>query len=207
MQDLHLQVLPEQVYFDVDAGRVRAGAHEIDVHTDWPVVAAKRGEQGYFPIQTRRTAAELNEPGIEADVLEAMLVGSIFGWHLPIVDQACARLRVALKPIIIYHLEDTSWSFEARAPEGAAVLWRRGCYRKVATVFPGCLQGLDALEEAWRLTNTIEAPWYAGAQVVMDPQFAKGCRSSSAGDIFEMPDSSHHLVVAFGFQLIDISTT
>ena len=48
-----------------------------------PVIAVKRGEPGSYPIHTRLTADELNAAeGVTSAQREAMLTGSMFGWHL-----------------------------------------------------------------------------------------------------------------------------
>lgn len=55
--------------------------------TDAKVVAIKRGESGFYPIHSRLTAEELN--ALESVTLaqrEAMLTGSMFGWHLKGAD-------------------------------------------------------------------------------------------------------------------------
>lgn len=48
-----------------------------------PVYAVKRGEVGFYPIQTRRSAAELNDAtGVTHAQAQAMHAGSIFGWDV-----------------------------------------------------------------------------------------------------------------------------
>lgn len=52
-----------------------------------PVIAVKRGEMGYHPIYTRATADDLNAGrGVTPAQREAMLAGSMFGWHVPAAD-------------------------------------------------------------------------------------------------------------------------
>jgi len=52
-----------------------------------PVVAIKRGEPGYYPIHSLLTADELNAlEGVTPAQREAMLSGSMFGWHLKGAD-------------------------------------------------------------------------------------------------------------------------
>lgn len=51
------------------------------------VVAVKRGESGYYPIHSRLTAAELNQiSGVTPAQAQAMLSGSMFGWHVPLAN-------------------------------------------------------------------------------------------------------------------------
>lgn len=65
--------LPEIAYVD----------NREKVYGDSPVIAIKRGETGYYPIQTTVTAADLNaQSGVTAEQVEAMLAGSMFGWHV-----------------------------------------------------------------------------------------------------------------------------
>ena len=46
-------------------------------------IGTTRGEPGYYPIHTRLTADELNAAeGVTSAQREAMLTGSMFGWHL-----------------------------------------------------------------------------------------------------------------------------
>jgi len=52
-----------------------------------PVIALKRGEPGYYPVHGRLTAEELNAlEGVTPAQREAMLTGSMFGWHLKGAD-------------------------------------------------------------------------------------------------------------------------
>ncbi len=52
-----------------------------------PVLLVKRGELGYWPVHTARTADELNgELGVSEAQREAMHTGSLFGWHTPGAD-------------------------------------------------------------------------------------------------------------------------
>lgn len=56
-------------------------------NTDAPIIAIERGEMGFKPIYSRKTAAELNAAeGVTPQQREAMLVGSIFGWHVAGAD-------------------------------------------------------------------------------------------------------------------------
>lgn len=50
-------------------------------------VMIKRGMTGYFVTGYKETPAELNAKlGITAAQYEAMVVGSMFGWHVPAAD-------------------------------------------------------------------------------------------------------------------------
>lgn len=52
--------------------------------TTGQVIAIKRGEPGYYPIQTRSTAKKLNEViEVTTAQVEAMEAGSMFGWDVP----------------------------------------------------------------------------------------------------------------------------
>lgn len=52
-----------------------------------PVLLVKRGEMGYWPVHTTRSADELNrELGVSEAQREAMYTGSLFGWHTPGAD-------------------------------------------------------------------------------------------------------------------------
>lgn len=58
--------------------------HAQGPHGEPPILAIAYNEQGYSPIYTRLSAAELNErDGISAEVAEAFEVGSMFGWTVP----------------------------------------------------------------------------------------------------------------------------
>lgn len=49
-----------------------------------PVVAVKKGEKGFFPIQNAKTAQDLNTLfGVTPAQVEAMFAGSMFGWDTP----------------------------------------------------------------------------------------------------------------------------
>lgn len=49
-----------------------------------PVIAIIRGEPGYCHIYTKATAEQLNKSlGVTPAQAEAMLIGSMCGWHVP----------------------------------------------------------------------------------------------------------------------------
>ena len=71
----NLAALPELVYIDNSDHRV-PGAPKI--------IAVKRGESGYFPIQTSLSVEDLNFPlNVTREQIEAMFIGSMFGWDVP----------------------------------------------------------------------------------------------------------------------------
>ena len=51
--------------------------------TDAPIIAIRRGVMGYYPIQSSRDAAWLNEPTTTPAQIAAMKMGSCFGWEVP----------------------------------------------------------------------------------------------------------------------------
>lgn len=55
--------------------------------TTAPVIAVKRHESGYHPIHTKSNADALNAAeGVSNAQREAMLAGSLFGWHCRAAD-------------------------------------------------------------------------------------------------------------------------
>lgn len=78
--DANLAKLPEKAYV---ANRIQcSGPHGIP-----PVLCIKRGEDGYYPVYTSATAAQLNENlGVTPQQAEAMFNGSLFGWYTPAAD-------------------------------------------------------------------------------------------------------------------------
>lgn len=71
-----LNKLPEIAYKD--------NPKDGQFSTDAPVIAFKRGEKGYYPVMTPATAAELNaNKGTTLAQVEAMHMGSLFGWDVP----------------------------------------------------------------------------------------------------------------------------
>lgn len=69
--------LPALAYVDNNDG----------IYGESPIIAIKRGESGCYPIHARRSADELNTlEGVTCAQREAMLAGSMFGWHLPGAD-------------------------------------------------------------------------------------------------------------------------
>ena len=107
-------------------------------------IAIVRGEAGYHPVVTVQTVEQLNaslpEPPTPEQV-EAMLVGSIFGWHVP-----AARLS---DPLANRLTAETTAAADALAPVLAVADWGGpdtpfqlvGCN----PVRPGVLRSLDRL--------------------------------------------------------------
>ncbi|WP_371380774.1 hypothetical protein [Sporomusa aerivorans] len=56
----------------------------VNLPSTGEVIAIKREESGYYPIQSRATADELNQAiGVTKAQVKAMLVGSMLGWDVP----------------------------------------------------------------------------------------------------------------------------
>lgn len=50
-------------------------------------IAICRGEQSHYRVQTTKTAGELNSMyGVSPAQAQAMLAGSMLGWHTPLAD-------------------------------------------------------------------------------------------------------------------------
>lgn len=78
----------ERTYDQVLADRGLPEVAFIDnkdkTHGKSQVIGVRRGESGYHPIFTRRTAEELNaQHGVTPEQREAMYNGSLFGWDTP----------------------------------------------------------------------------------------------------------------------------
>ncbi len=69
-------------------------------------------------------------------------------------------------------------------------------YEHVANV-PG-----EDLEEAFRLTNSIQKGWYEDKEICIGEK--KGYRSTSVGDIMILNNKEIYVVGSFGFDEIDI---
>jgi hypothetical protein len=69
-------------------------------------------------------------------------------------------------------------------------------YHKVADV------KTDDVDDVFRLTNSIDCSWWLNREVT--PCFnARGCRSTSCGDVVVSSDGQPWLVVSPGFQKVD----
>ena len=84
-----------------------------------------------------------------------------------------------------------------------AIHFVAGCYRPVADIL-----GVKDLEDGWRLTNTIERPWWQNAEVT--PRFKPGpevggrCRSSMVGDVILNDDGEWFVVCGAGFRPLPV---
>jgi hypothetical protein len=57
------------------------------IYGNSPLVAVKRGEQGFYPIEALLSADQLSAfEGVTDAQREAMLTGSMFGWHVSGAD-------------------------------------------------------------------------------------------------------------------------
>lgn len=57
------------------------------LNTTGQTIFVRRGESGYYPCTTQKTADEINERmGITRSQMLAMEAGSMFGWHVPGAD-------------------------------------------------------------------------------------------------------------------------
>ena len=97
---------------------------------------------------------------------------------------------------VMYGQADISGLFGKDYREGT------GKYKHVADV------GTDSLDRAWRLTNSVQAPWYSAeaepADVRVRPRFeGKGCRSSMTGDVFVTPAGAY-TVQRNGWELLSL---
>lgn len=83
-QNLVDRGLPEVTYVD----------NLEKVYGDSPVIAIKRGEPGYYPIHTNLPAADLNaQSGVTPEQVDAMLAGSMFGWHVKAAFPQASKVR------------------------------------------------------------------------------------------------------------------
>lgn len=63
----------------------------------------------------------------------------------------------------------------------------------------------NSLDEAFRLTNTLESAWWENAEVAFfgSAQYGlKGARSTSIGDVFECANKERYVVSRIGFVLL-----
>ena len=73
--ELEARGLPEVAFID--------NSHDQSIGAP-PVIAVKRGEDGYYPIYSKQSADELNRAsGVTKEQAAAMYVGSAFGWNVP----------------------------------------------------------------------------------------------------------------------------
>ena len=78
--------LPELAWLDNAEGQVVAGGAKV--------LVIRRGEHGYCPTSSILTADQLNRRyGVTEAQVQAMLCGSMFGWHCPAAFPATHGLR------------------------------------------------------------------------------------------------------------------
>ena len=56
----------------------------------------------------------------------------------------------------------------------------------------------DILAEAWRLTNTIDEPWFKNQNISVAEKYQNSCRSSSIGDIIVIGNDTY-IIDTIGF--------
>lgn len=82
-----LQELPEVAF--VDNPVVAESGRRLFWNTDAPVIGIHRGVPGFTPIYTPLDADAINAScGVSARQREAMLAGSMFGFHVQAADPA-----------------------------------------------------------------------------------------------------------------------
>lgn len=83
-------ILAEHRFHELDAELEERGLPEFCASTDnvsGKTIFIRRGESGYYPGTTQKTADEINERmGITKAQVLAMQSGSMFGWHVPGAD-------------------------------------------------------------------------------------------------------------------------
>ena len=60
------------------------------------------------------------------------------------------------------------------------------------------------LEQAFRLTNSVDQDWFENPDILVDENIAKGCRSTSIGDII-IVEHDAYVVIGAGFKYLDTS--
>lgn len=126
--------------------------------------------------------------------------------------------EIIQKPFLVYHYD---WRANAPRDERAGLLLSADAdcvaagiagdrYGFVASVedMSGTLHVADALEEVYRLTNSIDAAWYQqqerGFSISLSAAAAVGARSTSVGDLIVHEDQVY-VVAGAGFQKLDVS--
>lgn len=92
--------------------------------------------------------------------------------------------------MLVFHRHDDLSMFRDDMSE-AIQHWRDRKYRLVAYV------RCDTLDDAFRLTNHIDRPWYEHTEVA--PVYTVGLRSTSVGDIVVDNDGRAHLCCRIGW--------
>jgi hypothetical protein len=75
-------------------------------------------------------------------------------------------------------------------------------YTLVATIHTGAVKLSDILERGYSRTNSYELPWYKDTRNCPTEQAAKGCRSTSVGDILEY-SGVKYVVDGYGFKCLE----
>jgi hypothetical protein len=90
--------------------------------------------------------------------------------------------------ISVWHLDNSRDAGWAETPAA----WPVG-YTKVAEI------AADDLEDAFRMTNSIDRPWWQVADVALMTGGRVGARSSSVGDVFEIEGVANR-IASDGFE-------
>lgn len=77
-------------------------------------------------------------------------------------------------------------------------------YESVAHVMLGG-RIVEMLEEAYRLTNTIDEAWYENPDLTVYENAQNGCRSTSVGDIISIDGWGEYVVDGFGFKPLEVA--
>jgi len=58
-------------------------------------------------------------------------------------------------------------------------------------------------EDAYKLTNSIQHPWYKNTDIQVNENVQNGCRSTSIGDVIQIAGESY-VVMSIGFKHLNI---
>lgn len=78
----------------------------VEHQTDAPIIVVKAWERGFYPIYTKLTPEDLNR-GLSTDILEAALIASAFGWHVPAAKLASEYVLEKEKEIAVLHTKES----------------------------------------------------------------------------------------------------
>lgn len=109
------------------------------------------------------------------------------------VFERAEKLGLASRKEHIFPYTDAICALAPRHVEALAVLWKAGCYEKVAEIdrpIP-CNSAESFLEYAWERTNHIFESWNRPGVVGVHPVRNTNNRSSMVGDIFELVDGNN----------------
>jgi cation transport regulator ChaC len=67
---------------------------KLGISTTAPVIAVHRGQSGFYPITTTRSADELNRMSLNDEQTMSALAASMFGWHTPAAKDICNWLDI-----------------------------------------------------------------------------------------------------------------